>query len=376
MKLVVFGLSISSSWGNGHATLWRGLCSALARAGHHVTFFERDLPYYRRERDLHELLGGELVLYASFDDVRERAALAIDAADAVIVTSYCPDGVEATALCARSVTPVRVFYDLDTPVTLAALESGQRPEYLSERGLVDFDLVLSFTGGPALELLRARLGARHVAPLHGHVDPELHRPVAPSARYRSSLSYLGTYAPDRQAKLDELFIATARALPGEQFALAGAMYPDRFPRNVAHYPHLPPGEHGTFFCSSRATLNVTREVMARLGHCPSGRLFEAAACGVPLLSDWFEGLDHFFEPGRELEVVSSRADVQRALARSDGELRLQATRARERVLAEHTGQRHAAELLRLLTSVGARARSERGATPSGRVGGSHPIHGA
>lgn len=368
MKLVVFGLSISSSWGNGHATLWRGLCAALARTGHRVVFFERDVPYYRRERDLHSLPGGELVLYTSFEDVRERAMLELAAARAALVTSYCPDGVAASALCARAEQPLCVFYDLDTPVTLAALESGQRPEYLSERGLVDFDLVLSFTGGPALELLRRRLGARHVAPLYGHVDPALHRPVAPDDRYRCQLSYLGTYASDRQAKVDELFIEAAKALPGQRFVLGGAMYPGGFPDNVVHHAHVPPAEHGTFFCSSRATLNVTREAMARLGHCPSGRLFEAAACGVPLLSDRFDGLERFFEPGREIEVVETRADVLKALARSDRELRLQAERARERVLAEHTGEHRAAELVRLLEAA-LRRRSER----KGAARGSAPI---
>jgi spore maturation protein CgeB len=359
MKLVVFGLSISSSWGNGHATLWRGLCRALASAGHHVTFFEHDVPYYRSARDLHALEGGELVLYESFEAVREQAVLELASADAALVTSYCPDGVAASELCRYVERPVRVFYDLDTPVTLAALESGQRPEYLSARGLVDFDLVLSFTGGPALELLRRRLGARNVAPLYGHVDPALHRPVPASERYRCSLSYLGTYAPDRQAKVDELFSAAASALPGERFVLGGAMYPDPFPANVAHYAHVPPAEHGTFFCSSRATLNVTREAMARLGHCPSGRLFEAAACGVPLLSDWFDGLDRFFEPGREIAVVERHADVQRALGRSDRELQLQAARARERVLAEHTGECRATQLVHLLEGMGTRARNER-----------------
>jgi spore maturation protein CgeB len=357
MKLVVFGLSISSSWGNGHATLWRGLCSALAARGHRVVFFEHDLPYYRSARDLHELRGGELVLYPSWDAVRAQAKRELYDADCAIVTSYCPDGVVASELCVAAARPLRVFYDLDTPVTLAALESGQRPEYLSERGLIDFDLVLSFTGGPALTLLEQRLGARRVAALYGHVDPTLHRPVAGSARYRCALSYLGTHAADRQAKVQELFSEPARALPEQRFVLGGAMYAEAFPTNVAYYAHVPPGEHGTFFCSSRATLNVTRDAMARLGYCPSGRLFEAAACGVPLVSDWFEGLDSFFEPGREILVVERRADVIRALAQSDTELTQLARRARERVLAEHTGERRAAELLALIQGV-ARTRDE------------------
>lgn len=366
MKIVVFGLTISSSWGNGHATLWRGLCRGLAAEGHRIVFFERDTPYYRSARDLHGLESGELVLYPSWEVIEARAAREIASADAALVTSYCPDGVAASAACAQSERPLRVFYDMDTPVTLAALERGERPDYVPPKGLGDFDLVLSFTGGPALELLRERLGARAVAALYGHVDPDLHKPVPPSDAYRAVLSYLGTYSSDRQAKVDELFSAAAAALPDQRFVLGGPMYPGTFPANVVHYPHVPPAEHGTFFCSSRLTLNVTRDTMARLGHCPSGRLFEAAACGVPLVSDWFEGLDRFFEPGREIEVVHTRRDVLRALSRPDAELRAMGARARERTLAEHTGRARARTLAHLLAE-GRAARAE-GRARSARVG--------
>ena len=356
MKIVVFGLSISSSWGNGHATLWRGLCRALALASHRVVFFERDTPYYRETRDLHELKSGKLVLYSGWDEVRSRAKAELDAADAVIVTSYCPDGIAATALCMSASRPVRVFYDLDTPVTLAAVESGQRPPYIGERGLVDFDLVLSFTGGPALTLLEERLGARHVAALYGHVDPLLHRPMHRDPRFRGDLSYLGTFSADRQAGVEELLLAPAALLPAQRFVLGGSQYPDavRFPPNVMHHPHVPPSEHAALFCSSRMTLNITRETMSRMGHCPSGRLFEAAACGVPLLSDWFEGLDQFFEPGHEITVVQSRDDVLRAMVAGEAELLARARRARQRVLARHTAELRAAELEGLLTAAARR----------------------
>jgi spore maturation protein CgeB len=357
MKLVIFGLSISSSWGNGHATLWRGLCRALARASHSVVFFERDVPYYRRARDLEHLEGSELVLYPSWDAVRQQALTELKSADAAIVTSYCPDGIAASDLLLEADSCARVFYDLDTPVTLAALERGERPFYVCTRGLGDFDLVLSFTGGRALELLREQLHARHVGVLYGHVDPELHRPVAPMDSLRADLSYLGTQAADRQAKLEELFFEPARQAPHLDLLLCGSMYsePEQFPANVRHLAHLPPAEHAAFFSSSRVTLNLTRETMARLGYCPSGRLFEAAACGAPLLSDWFEGLELFFEPGREICIARSCDDVLRSLAASDAELRAQAERARRRVLAEHTAERRAAQLIRQLSSLPARA---------------------
>ncbi|MBV9117699.1 MAG: glycosyltransferase, partial [Acetobacteraceae bacterium] len=207
MNLVVFGLAVSSSWGNGHAALWRGLIGALARAGHRVSFFERDAPWYAEHRDLDALPdGARLVLYSDWPSVLGEARRAVAGADAAIVTSYCPDGRAAAALVLDSRAPARCFYDLDTPVTLARLEAGEDVEYLPPQGLGDFDIVLSYTGGEALGALRRRLGARRAAPLHGSVDPAAHRPAAPAPRYRADLSYLGTFAADRQATLERLFV--------------------------------------------------------------------------------------------------------------------------------------------------------------------------
>jgi spore maturation protein CgeB len=341
MKLVVFGLTMSSSWGNGHATLWRGLCRALLRRGHDVVFFERDVPYYREHRDLWELPGMELRLYPDWEGVLPEARGHLADADVAMVTSYCPDGVVATDLVLSSPARRRVFYDLDTPVTLDQLKQGKPVFYLGPRGLGDFDLVLSYTGGAALDELRDRLGARRVAPLYGHVDPEVHRPMPPAPQYRADLSYLGTYAEDRQAALERLFIEPARRLPGLRFLIGGAQYPHEFPwtDNIYFVRHLPPEEHPAFFCSSRLTLNVTRRAMAEMGYCPSGRLFEAAACGVPIVSDEWDGLDYFFEPGREILVARTTAHVMDALAMSNEALARIARAGRERVLAMHTSDR-------------------------------------
>src|SRR5690349_840822 len=210
VKLVIFGLTVSSSWGNGHATLWRGLCRALARHGHKVVFYERDVDYYAMNRDVTELPGGRLVLYPDWDQVASAAARDLRDADAAIVTSYCPDGIAASDLVLGSTVPVRAFYDLDTPVTLAALKAGEEVAYIGPRGLRDFDLVLSYTGGLALDELQRRLGARRVAALYGSVDPEAHQPAHPQAHYAADLSYLGTYSPDRQQALEVLFVETAR----------------------------------------------------------------------------------------------------------------------------------------------------------------------
>lgn len=346
MKLVVFGLTVSSSWGNGHATLWRGLCKALARRDHRVVFFERDTPYYAAHRDLSELPGGELVLYSHWDDVLPRARAALADADVGMVTSYCPDGIAASRLVLDSRAQLRVFYDLDTPVTLSRLREGCRVSYIGERGLSDFDLVLSYTGGSAAEQLRTLLGARRVSELYGSVDPEAYPPNVRVERYRSDLSYLGTYADDRQAVLQALFVETARRSPGRTFLIGGAQYPEDFPwsGNIFFVRHVPPCEHPAFFGSSRITLNVTRMAMAEMGFCPSGRLFEAAACGVPVISDSWPGLGAFFEPNREIIVTRSTDEVLAALELSDSELALIGRAARERALAQHTASRRVLEL--------------------------------
>jgi spore maturation protein CgeB len=346
MKLVIFGLTISSSWGNGHATLWRGLCKALVRRGHEVVFFERDVPYYALNRDLTALPHGELCLYPSWEDALPLARSHLADADVAMVTSYCPDGIAAADVVLESRVAVRAFYDLDTPVTLARLEAGEPVEYIGPRGLGEFDLVLSYTGGRALTELRERLGARQVAPLYGSVDPDLYRPTEPAPQYRADLSYMGTYAADRQPALEQLLVEPARRLPERRFLIGGAQYPEAFPwtGNIYFVRHLPPGEHPAFYSSSRLTLNITRAAMARMGYCPSGRLFEAAACGVPILSDVWDGLDAFFRPDSEILVAHDTDGAIRCLEASDGELARMALLARQRTLEEHTADRRAAEL--------------------------------
>ena len=347
MKIVLFGLTVSSSWGNGHATLWRGMFHALAQRGCQIVFFEKDVPYYAATRDLFEIEDGKLIFYRQWEDVRDRAAAEITDADVAIVTSYCPDGIAATEFVLAAPDALRVFYDLDTPVTLARLQFGETLSYIGPGGLRDFDLVLSFTGGDALTQLQQRLGAQRTVPLYGHVDLRVHRPVAPVQQYRGDLSYLGTYSADRQAALENLFIEPARRAPQRRFVIGGAQYPENFPwaGNIYFVRHLPPEEHPAFFCSSRLTLNVTRQPMAALGWCPSGRLFEAAACGAATLSDWWPGLDDFFTPGQEILIAANASETLDAFELSDAEIARIGGRARERVLEEHTSERRAADLL-------------------------------
>jgi spore maturation protein CgeB len=346
MKLVIFGLTISSSWGNGHATLWRGLCRALAERGHRVIFFEQEREYYAAHRDYVDIPGGKLRLYDTWESGRKLAQRELRYADVGLVSSYCADAIPAKDLMLESGVPLRVFYDLDTPVTLEAIESGQTVDYIGPRGLSDYDLVLSYTGGRAITELQARLGARRVIPLYGWVDPLVHQPVLPETRFAADLSYLGTYAADRQATLETLLLEPARRRPEQRFAIGGAQYPHEFPwsPNIFFVRHLEPAQHPAFFCSSRITLNITRRAMKAMGYCPSGRLFEAAACGTPLLSDAWEGLDQFLRPGREILIANTSDEAVAALDLSDRELAVIAKRARERVLEEHTARHRVKEL--------------------------------
>ncbi|HWF07622.1 MAG TPA: glycosyltransferase [Bryobacteraceae bacterium] len=352
MKLVVFGLTISSSWGNGHATLWRGLCKSLAKRGHEVVFFEKDAPWYSSARDYTELPGrGRLIVYEAWEnlpaaDVRRT----LDDADVAMVTSFCPDGIAATDLVCASKAGLKVFYDLDSPVTLDLLRSGAAASWVGPRGYRDFDLVLSYTGGRTLDELRRLLGARHVAPLYGSVDPDIHQPVPADERFRADLSYLGTWSADRSAALNVRFVEAAARLPGSKFILGGSKYESDFPwlPNMFFVSHLPPAQHAAFFCSSGLTLNVTRGPMAAMGYCPSGRLFEAAACGVPVLSDRWEGLESFYEPGAEILVCDTTAEAVDYIQSPSGWLTHVGRNARERTLACHTADIRAAELEHLI----------------------------
>jgi spore maturation protein CgeB len=349
VRIVVFGLTVSSSWGNGHATLWRGLIGALTAQGHHVTFVERDRPWYAEHRDLHALPGGTLLLYREWTEVLAQWPDLRDA-DALIVTSYAGDAVAAARLIVGDGRGARLFYDMDTPVTLARIAAGEAVDYVPPEGLGGFDLALSYTGGPALDALTGTLGAPAAAPLYGHVDPDAHRPAAPHPAFAGDLSYLGTYAADRQAAVERLFVAPAARLPAARFVLGGPGYGADFPwrPNIWFLDHVAPPDHPAFFCSSRLTLNVTRRDMAAMGWCPSGRLFEAAACGAPIVSDRWDGLDRFFTPGEEILLVDDADDVVAALGRSDAELGRIARAARERVLAEHASAVRAGELVALI----------------------------
>jgi spore maturation protein CgeB len=344
LDIVIFGLSITSSWGNGHATTYRALIKALARRGHRVTFIERDTAWYRANRDLDQPEYCRVELYANLPEVARRFSSAVSEADLVILGSYVPDGSILADWITSKAGGVTAFYDIDTPVTLANLENGTI-DYLTPRLIPRFDLFLSFTGGPVLRLIEERYGSRRARPLYCAADIDQHAPIDVPARW--SMGYLGTYSEDRQATLDRFLVKCARHFKDQQFAVAGAQYPKSlsWPINVEIFEHLPPQQHSAFYCAQHFTLNITRADMMASGHSPSVRLFEAAACGVPIISDAWTGLDTFFKPGEEILPASTTSDVIEILSTMSDETRKSiGAAARRRLLRNHTPEHRAKDL--------------------------------
>jgi spore maturation protein CgeB len=344
MDIVILGLSITSSWGNGHATTFRALVRALSARGHNVCFLERDVPWYAQNRDLPNPPYGLTQLYKSVPELKRKFARRVINADLCIVGSYVPDGVEIGEWAIRTCRGVKAFYDIDTPVTLAKLETGDA-EYLTPRLVRRYDLYLSFTGGPVLRKIERELGSPMARALYCSVDPKLYFPER--CRTKWDLGYMGTYSDDRQPSLDELLIEPARRSHGLRTVVAGPMYPRElsWPANVERIEHLAPSAHRRFYNSQRFTLNLTRADMRAAGFSPSVRLFEAAACATPIISDYWPGLETFFELDRDILTASSAEEVLRYLNEiSETDRRAIGERARKRVLAEHTAERRAIEL--------------------------------
>ena len=350
--IVVLGLSLSSSWGNGHATTWRALIKGLHRLGQRVLFLERDVPWYAANRDLADPATCRLAFYRDPAELDTAFGASIERAGAVVVGSYVPDGVAVLDLAlARARGPV-LFYDIDTPVTLAALEREQ-PTYIEPRQIPALDGYLSFAGGPILQRLAETYGARAALPFYCAVDADVYRPLPTTPDWE--LGYLGTYSPDRQPTLDTLLIEPARRLPGRRFVVAGPGYPDdiAWPANVERIPHLPPDEHPRFYNRQRFTLNVTRADMIKAGWSPSVRLFEAAACGTPIISDTWPGLTELFPANEAIILAGSAEEVVSVIGRAgEGWRSRLAAAARRRVLDGHTGEARAGQLLAILGRLG------------------------
>lgn len=366
MRVVFLGLTITSSWGNGHATTYRSLCQALAERGHEIVFVEKDVSWYRGSRDLPDPAFCSLVLYEDWRAVKGDVLQLARQADMVVIGSYFPDAIAAASLLFDAdVAPV-LFYDIDTPVTVAALRAEGRAEYIEAAQIQHYRAYMSFTGGPMLRELEERFGSPFATPLYCSVDPASHQRTAADPEFRCDLSYLGTYAADRQAKLTALFCDASELLPRARFVLAGPMYPETisWPDNVWRFPHVPPPRHPAFYSSSRFTLNLTRQDMVAAGWSPSVRLFEAAACGAAIMSDTWPGLEEFFTPGEEILLPATAGEVAAILTTMPEEhAREIGAAARRRVLATHTSAHRAEEFEQIAGRVREGALRE----PAGRV---------
>lgn len=344
LRIVILGLSITSSWGNGHATTYRALVRELVARGHDVLFLERDQPWYAAHRDMPVPPFGRTALYDDPTELSDRFAPDVRDADFVIVGSFVPEGMAVGDWVLRTARGVTAFYDIDTPVTLARLARGEH-DYLAPRQIASYDLYLSFTGGPTLRRLEREFHSPRARVLYCSVDPALYFPEP--RRKRWDLGYMGTYSDDRQPGVERLLLQAARRHARGRFVVAGAQYPDNidWQPNVDHKPHLPPAQHRAFYNSQRWTLNITRADMVAAGWSPSVRLFEAAACGTPIVSDRWPGIETLFVPGREIVLADRTEDVLHALRETGQDERLRlAERARQRILAEHTAAHRAEQL--------------------------------
>jgi spore maturation protein CgeB len=349
--MAFYGSSLLSSYWNGAATYYRGLLAALARQGYRITFFEPDAHRRQDHRDIDPPDWCEVVVWEATAAGLATATARAAEADIVVKASgvgYEDDRLLAEVMAAARPGARRVFWDVDAPATLAELSAA--PDHPLRRMLPELDLVLTYGGGdPVVRAYRA-LGARTCAPIYNALDPATHRPVAPDPRFAADLAFLGNRLPDRDARVREFFLGPAEASPSCRFLLGGSGWEDvAMPANVTKLGHVPTALHNAFNASPRMVLNIARDSMAANGFSPATRVFEAAGAAACLVTDHWEGIELFLEPGREV-LVAGDGDAVAGLLRSVSPARAAAIgrAALDRVRAEHTYDRRAEEADRLL----------------------------
>lgn len=354
MRIAFFGSSLLSAYWNGAATYYRGVLKALAGAGHRITFFEPDAYGRQQHRDMAPPDWAEVVVYpateggvaAALDQGRD-ADLVVKASGVGVYDAWLERAV-ASLTSARTAT---VFWDVDAPATLQAIADGT-----TELGdlVARFSAVLTYGGGPPVIERYGALGARSCVPIYNAVDPETHFPVAPEARFAGDLSFVGNRLPDRETRVEEFLLKPAVLLPGKTFLLGGNGWDDKpVPSNLRRLGHVYTAEHNAVNCSALAVLNVNRDSMAQVGYSPPTRIFEAAGAAACIISDAWEGMELFLEPGREVLVAADGTQVADLVARLTPERALAiGAAARARVLAEHTYAHRAVELLSVLDALG------------------------
>jgi spore maturation protein CgeB len=352
LDIAFFGSSLVSAYWNGAATYYRGMIRALAARGHRVTFYEPDAYERQKHRDIDDPPYAKVVVYSGTDETEvltmlERARRA----DVVVKASgvgVWDELLEREVLNVRKPGGSAIFWDVDAPATLARVRENPSDPFKSL--IPKYDAVFTYGGGPPIVRGYTELGARVCVPIYNALDPSTHYPVAKQARFAADLALLANRLPDREARIEAFFFDPARRLPEQRFLLGGNGWQGHgVPSNVQTVGHVYTADHNAFNCSARLVLNVARDSMASCGYSPATRVFEAAGAAACLVTDYWEGIDMFLEPDREILVAKHGEDVARHLRD------VSATRAREmgeaakkRVLAQHTYAQRAREVEALL----------------------------
>jgi len=357
MNIAFFGSSLVSSYWNGAATYYRGLLKEIAALGHRITFYEPDAFERQSHRDIDDPAWAKVVVYPATADGWQRSLAHAARSDDLLIKASGVGVFDAeleNAIAHEPSRTLRFFCDVDAPATLRAIAGD--PSHHLRSAIPRYDLVLTYGGGDKVIASYRALGARDCVPIYNALDPETHYPVPPSADHACDLGLLANRMPDREARIDEFFVDPAQRLPSRRFLLGGSGWDSRvLPANIRKLGHVGTGQHNSFFSSGLATLNVNRADMAEVGFSPPTRIFEAAGAGACLITDAWDGIDHFLEPGREILVAASGAEVADHLAAlTPARARDIAQQARRRVLAHHTYRRRAAQFETLLEGINTR----------------------
>lgn len=344
MNIAFLGSSLLSSYWNGAATYYRGIIRALDNLGCRTTFYEPNAFGRQQHRDIDPPAWANVVVYEPTMEAARQICLQAAQADVIVKASgvgVLDDELLETMLATAPSDAVRLYWDVDAPATLRAAQADNA--HPVRAALDRLDLVLTYGGGPPVVAAYERLGARRCVPIYNALDPETHHPAAADPRFMCDLAFLGNRLPDREARVEQFFFSAARMLPHRRFLIGGAGWePWQLPPNVRHVGHVPTRDHNAFNATPLAVLNVARDSMADIGHSPATRVFEAAGAGACLITDAWEGLGAFLEPGVEVLVARDGADVAARLEALDPERARQiGARARARVLREHTYDRRA-----------------------------------
>lgn len=339
MKIAFYGSSLLSSYWNGAATYYRGILSALAARGYDITFYEPDAFERQQNRDIDAPDWCRSVVYDA-DEPSLRRVLA-EAAQADVVVKASGVGVfdrellEGILQHARP-DALKLFWDVDAAATLDEMRA--EPDHPVRQALPALDMVLTYGGGPPVIDAYQGFGARLCLPIYNALDPATHHPVAPDPAFACDLAFLANRLPDREARVEEFFLAPAAALPDRRFVIGGNGWHDKpMPANVRAIGHVGTAQHNAFNCTPRAVLNVARDSMARIGFSPATRVFEAAGAAACLITDAWEGIEQFLTPDEEVLVARDGQDVAEHLATlTEERARAIGQAALARVLREHT----------------------------------------